>query len=342
MIAERLHYLGPEGTFTHQAAMIAERQLRGGAADGVVLEQSPDSATILTAVESHQGWGVLAWENNVEGYVVPNLDGLIDAHDAVGITRVGVDIAFDAFVSPGQAEGHPDIGGWGAFAHPHGLAQCRRFLADHDLDAHPTASNAAACRDLRAGQVALGPAICAQLYDLDVYERHVEDYAGARTDFLVLAPRDEALCHIRGLHDGGMAEFESVIAFIPLHTGAGVLANLLDILRDAGLNMTSFISRPIKGHVGTYSFVATIDAAPWSAALRGVLERVVDQGDWVKTLAVYPRREQPAPPVDAWMLPSGGVRGDATSRGTPADAGEETNEESAARRERAAGRELLW
>ncbi|MDN6485745.1 MAG: hypothetical protein L0K08_06750, partial [Bifidobacterium mongoliense] len=115
-----------------------------------------------------------------------------------------------------------------------------------------------------------------------------------------------------------------------------------DILRAAGLNMTRFISRPIKGHVGTYSFVATIDAAPWSAALRGVLERVVDQGDWVKTLAVYPRREQPAPPVDAWMLPSGGVRGDATSRGTPADAGEETNEESAARRERAAGRELLW
>ncbi len=75
----------------------------------------------------------------------------------------------------------------------------------------------------------------------------------------------------------------------------GVLANLLDVLRDAGLNMTSFISRPIKGRDGTYSFIATIDAAPWQEHLRDVLTQVVDHGDWVKTLAVYPRRERPEP-----------------------------------------------
>ena len=62
-------------------------------------------------------------------------------------------------------------------------------------------------------------------------------------------------------------EYESVLTLIPLVTGPGVLANLLDVFRDAGLNMTSFISRPIKGRTGTYSFIATLDAAAMGATL---------------------------------------------------------------------------
>ncbi len=44
----------------------------------------------------------MAWENNVEGYVVPNLDALIDAKDLVGFARVGVDGSFDAYVRAGS------------------------------------------------------------------------------------------------------------------------------------------------------------------------------------------------------------------------------------------------
>ena len=51
-------------------------------------------------------------------------------------------------------------------------------------------------------------------------------------------------CRLRGRRPTPFPEYESIIAFIPLSTGPGVLANLLDVLRDAGLNMTSFISRP--------------------------------------------------------------------------------------------------
>ena len=88
-------------------------------------------------------------------------------------------------------------------------------------------------------------------------------------------------------------EYESVLTLIPLVTGPGVLANLLDVFRDAGLNMTSFISRPIKGRTGTYSFIATLDAAPWEQRFHGALVEIAEHGDWAKTLAVYPRRERP-------------------------------------------------
>ena len=175
------------------------------------------------------------------------------------------------------------------------------------MQPEPASSNAAACRDLKPGRVALGPSLCGELYDLDTLAEHVQDFDGAHTEFLVIAPRDVVQELNARAHSNDAGDFETIITFIPLVTGPGVLADLLDVLRDAGLNMTSFISRPIKGHDGTYSFIATLDAAPWEPRFRTALEEIAGHGDWAKTLAVYPRRERPNPPVDAWMLPEGGV-----------------------------------
>lgn len=271
--------------------------------ESTMLRPAEDVTQILEAVNAGQAFGVIAWENNVEGYVVPNIDGLIDAHNVVGCGRLSVAIEFDAFMLPDDASEPKEV-----TAHPHGLAQCRAFTRQLGLREVPAASNAAACRDITSGQIALGPRICGELYGLVTKQRGVQDYQGSRTDFLLLAPRDEARSLMLG-DDKASTEYESVIAFIPLSTGAGVLAGLLDLLRDAGLNMTSFISRPIKGHDGTYSFIATIDAAPWQHDLKTALENIIRRGDWVKTLAVYARQERPDPPVTSWMLPDGGAGG---------------------------------
>lgn len=302
-----LYYLGPRGSFSHQAAEAAARLLgRDGSSVGTEpLDEVPD---ILHAVETGMGWGIIAWENNVEGYVMPNLDALIDARDIVGFLRVGVDISFDAFVRDDSPDGETSAALSEVAAHPHGLAQCGRFIRRHGWQTRPAASNAAACRDLQPGQVALGPSICGTLYGLRTYQSHVQDYEAGRTEFLVLGRRrqaDELLAPITGAYPG---DIETIISFIPVNTGPGVLADLLDLVRDAGLNMTSFISRPIKGHGGTYSFIATVDAAPWQPRFTHALDAVLAHGDWVKTLAVYPRRERSSPPVDVRTLPHGGVR----------------------------------
>ena len=99
-----------------------------------------------------------------------------------------------------------------------------------------------------------------------------------------------------------------MLTLIPLVTGPGVLANLLDVFRDAGLNMTSFISRPIKGTHRHIQFYRDARCGAMGATLHGALVEIAEHGDWAKTLAVYPRRERPNPPVTSWMLPQGGVR----------------------------------
>ncbi|MDF7664107.1 prephenate dehydratase domain-containing protein [Bifidobacterium sp. ESL0763] len=304
--ADKLYFLGPQGSFTHQAALMAQRSIAGRHSRQMALEACEDVPFIIDAVQQRRGWGVIAWENNVEGYVMPNLDALIDARDVAGLGRVGVDVAFDAFTRDGR----------GPFtqltAHPHGLAQCKGFARSHGLTAVPASSNAAACRDVGVGQVALGPSCCGEIYGLRTLERGVQDFKGARTDFLVLAPRGEVASLAS---DGKDGEFETILTVIPLSTGPGVVARLLDRVRDEGLNMTSLISRPIKGHTGTYGFVITLDAAPWQPRFRDLLRWVVGRGDWVKTLAVYPRVERPNPPVSAWMLPHGGVCSDRVGEG---------------------------
>lgn len=299
----QLYYLGPEGTFTHQAALDAAGRFRMlGDFDLVAM---PDIPSIMAKVEARQGWGVIAWESNVEGYVVPNLDMLIDSVDVAGCARISVDVAFNAFVREHPAAA--DYDGRRISAHEVGLAQCKRYIAKHHFQSKPAVSNAAACRDLEPGNIALGPSICGELYGLTTLAEHVQDFEGAHTEFLVITPRDTVRDLSVRVGQSEMNGFETILCFIPLVTGPGVLANVLDLLRDAGLNMTSFISRPIKGHDGTYSFIATLDAAPWEPRFHSVIEEIAEHGDWIKTLAVYPRRERPNPPVNAWMLPAGGV-----------------------------------
>lgn len=89
MSARKLFYLGPQGTFTHQAAVNASQALAHLEPEGFELVALDDVPQILEAVQQGEGWGVVAWENNVEGYVVPNLDALIDAKDLAGIRTRG-------------------------------------------------------------------------------------------------------------------------------------------------------------------------------------------------------------------------------------------------------------
>lgn len=300
--ARKLCYLGPEGSFTHQAALKVQQQLQSFDNLQLIPAACENVLSIASEIEKHNNWGVIAWENNIEGVVIPNLDLLIDAKNMVGIARVGVDISFDAVICKSDSIDNCSA----IVAHPHALAQCRKFAQKRGLKEKTASSNAAACRDLVPGEVALCPRICADLYNRQIVSEGVEDFSGARTEFLVLAPRDEVLDFVN-IQRENFSSFSSIIAFIPRCTGAGVLANLLDVVRDHGLNMTSFMSRPIKGQDGLYSFIATVDSAPWDSMCKDMIQEVVEHGDWVRALAVYPSSKHNNPVMNDWMLPNGGV-----------------------------------
>ncbi|MFD0705094.1 prephenate dehydratase [Alloscardovia venturai] len=299
----QLYYLGPRGSFTYQAAQEFSHQLKLKSKDCVDVELVAvrHERDIFTAVERGDGYGVIAWENNVEGYVAQNLDKLIDSYNVLGIARLSIDVEFDAFVQ----HNHDEL--TEVTAHPHGLAQCSDFAKSHHLTQVPSSSNAAACEHVKSHQVALAPHGCGELYGLELFESCVQDYKGAHTDFLLLSQRKENVGRDEDEQESWCKSYESVITVIPLSTGPGVVANLLDVFRDNGLNMTSLISRPVKGVNGTYSFIITLDSAPHNAVMRSVMNDISAHGDWLKVLAVYPARDIVSLPVEQWNLPQRGL-----------------------------------
>lgn len=301
-------YLGPEGSFTHQAAVAWATTLHDAPAPPSLVARGTVGDIFAAVADGADRRGVVAIENTVEGYVVPSLDAIVGSPDVVAVDEVVLDIEFDAFVRRDHGE-LTEVS-----AHPHGLAQCQGFVARTGLRPVPAASNAAACRDAGPHQVALGPRICGELYDLQTYARGVEDFAGARTRFLVLATRAEApgvLARARERHDGA---WRTMLAVTPVVTGPGVLARITRSFGERGVNLSSLVTRPLKRvHrvAGAYVFVLTVDAAPWEGPVRAVLEDLLRAGDSLKTLGVVPARGELDEPVhadvDAAHVPVGSV-----------------------------------
>jgi len=299
-----ISYLGPQGSFTHAAA------LQWAAGEGTLVPAATVQEVFAAVSEGRCDRGVVAIENSVEGYVVPSLDAIVAAADVVAVDQTALRISFDAFVRPGaDARGLTHV-----TAHPHGLAQAQRFVARSGLTPVPASSNAAACRDLTPDGVAIGPRICGELYGLQTWEQGVEDFSGARTRFLVLARREIAVARL-ARHDGDRSApaggWATMLALTPRVTGPGVLARIAGAFGERGVNMSSLITRPLKALAGRYVFVITCEGAPWEPRLHGLLEALLDAGDALKTLGVLRAPEDLDVVVDPQRIPTGSV--DATS-----------------------------
>lgn len=273
----KIGFLGPLGTFTHQAvlAWVKRQEING---EIVPFRNVPEVYTGITA--GHIDYGVVAIESSIEGYVLPSLDGLIAQPNLIAVDQEIVQISFDAFHLPSDSGPFETIS-----AHPHGLAQCQGFIAERNFVAVPAESNAAACRDLVAGQVSLGPAVCGELYGLATLASSVEDFHGGKTKFLVVTRRDKTALVSERAASG---EYQTLLALTPHVTGPGVLSRITRFFADSRINLSSFFSRPIKGASGTYIFVLQLDAAPWDPACRQVFSQLLECGDSLKTLGIYP------------------------------------------------------
>lgn len=289
-------FLGPEGSFTHAAALHWAR------ADALVAQTSV--AEIVRGVaEGIWANGVIAIENSVEGYVVPSLDALVGNRAVVAIGQTDIEISFDAFVRPDAVTNPAYIS-----AHPHGLAQCQDYVVQSGSAPIAADSNAAACRDLTADGIALGPSLCGELYGLRTLARAVEDYHGARTRFLQITSRATAREYLRRPDQRAVSQrWSSMLALTPTVTGPGVLARIASAFEDRGVNMSSLITRPLKAVAGQYVFVITCDGAPWEPDLRGALGALIASGDSLKTLGVFPALGDLVGDVEPHRVPVGSV-----------------------------------
>lgn len=263
-------FLGPEGTFTHAAALRL--------APDATLVAMPTLAAVYAFVSTGEGFGVVPIENSVEGYVVPSLDLLLGSADLLAVAEAAESISFNAFRLRDDSSSIT-----GVLSHPHALAQCKKFIDSLAVPTKETGSTAAACTTITRGQVAIAAALCADLYDLDVMRTAVEDFTGAKTRFLLLGHRT----FVSPGEVPSDAPVQSFLAVTPAHAGPGVLAGVLEHFAAATINLSSLVTRPLHAQSSRYSFVITADSHSGDPAMQTAINGILRDGHYVRLMGVY-------------------------------------------------------
>ncbi|WP_433387544.1 prephenate dehydratase [Micromonospora sp. KLBMP9576] len=269
-------FLGPEGTFTHQGA----RLLHGPGADLRAAASIP--AVIAGVADGSYDFGVVPIENTVEGIVTASLDGIVFRADPVLILReASVRITFDAYVSSAADAPLTAIG-----SHPHGIAQCARYVGGTGLAVERFPSTAAAVRAAaqRPGLMAIGAAGLQETYPVRVHDRAVEDHPGAYTRFVCLGLSGGPA--LPPAHAAGLT-WKTSVALTPSWSHPGVLAELCTQFADQGIDIVSLASRPLPGFAGRYVFVVTVDRDRHAASLARAVRCLLHDGIRVKHLGSY-------------------------------------------------------
>ena len=255
----RAGYLGPEGTYTHEA-LLASLAAHGDSEPlhEVALATIHD---VVTGVEEGRiDRGLVPIENSVEGSVNATLDALAFAtQDVVIVGEVVLAIHHCLIARAELALEDIEV----VVSHPQAHAQCARFVRERLPRAQVMtgASTAEAVRTVVAHDgpwAALGPRTAAERHHGVVLRAGVEDVEGNETRFAWLARGEDAGDDMSGdvSGDAGRASgFKTAIVFWPPVSDApGWLVACLSELSRRGVNLTRIESRPRKVGLGEYVF----------------------------------------------------------------------------------------
>jgi prephenate dehydratase len=273
----RVGYLGPEGTFSHEA-LVAQP-----AVAGAELHSLPTVYDTVMAVDDGRvDRAFVPIENSLEGSVNATLDTL--ALETEGVAIVG------EFVHPVHQcliarQALPPERIETVLSHPQANAQCARFLRAEVPQASVVAVNSTAeavrtVAERDGPTAALGTRLSAELYGCRVLRAGVEDVDDNETRFVWLARR-------AGEAGSGPAK-TSVVFWGAGSERPGWLARCLTEFAERGVSLTKIESRPRKVGLGRYMFFLDCEGSTSDEAVAGALEGVRTHVDTLKVLGSYP------------------------------------------------------
>ncbi|MFB6181018.1 MAG: prephenate dehydratase [Candidatus Nanohalobium sp.] len=225
--------LGPEGTYTHQAA----KQYFEGL-------QPVFCSTIRGVFDSEAGTKLVPIENSLGGGVSDTIDLLKQRSQRV-TGEVVLPIQHALISDEDSVEDIEKVK-----SHPQALAQCKEIIQKHDWDTEEVDSTAKAVEGLGEEEAAIASEIAAEINDVSVLKRSIQDRDTNVTRFLVLEGRPES---------GDLDK--SCLILEPEEDRPGVLHAMLSCFAGHGINLTHIQSRPTKEGLGKYFFFVEAQAA---------------------------------------------------------------------------------
>jgi chorismate mutase/prephenate dehydratase len=265
----RIGFLGPAGTFSHAAAV----RKFGSSVEYVPLADIP--SVFEEVVRGHTDYGMVPVENSLHGGVVDTLDSFLGSSARIcAEVRINIHhylLAREPWDKIRTIYSKPEI-----------FSQCRKWLSgvakDRDVQAVASSSKAAELAARQDGVAAIGTRIAGELNGLQVLFENIEDDPENETRFLVIG-REPA----RRTGDD-----KTAVMFTTAHK-PGALAEVLDVFKENGINLTDIEKRPSKKVNWEYYFFIDAQAHADDTAMKTAIEQARKHCLQLTVLGTYPR-----------------------------------------------------
>ena len=265
----RIGYLGPAGTFSHAAAI----RKFGSSVEYVPLSEI--SSVFAEVARGHIDHGLVPVENSIGGSIVDTLDAFLQSS-----ARICAEVLINIHHNLLAKEPWEQVKR--IYSKPEVFAQCRNWLSaiakDRDIQPAASTSKAAELAATEPGAAAIASAVACQIYGLNVLFENIEDNPDNVTRFFVIG-RESAR---------KSGDDKTAIMFTTAHK-PGALADLLDVFRDNGINLTDIEKRPSKKVNWEYYFFVDAIGHSDDAGMKRALEGAKAHCLQLTVLGSYPR-----------------------------------------------------
>lgn len=268
-----LAYLGPEGTFSHQAAMEWSK------GNDELIPFVTISDLIIAVSDGRADRGIVPIENSIDGGINATLDTLAFDADVYITGEYVLHIGQNLLVKHGAKK--EDIKVISSISPA--IGQCRKIINSDfcGIEINYTNSSAASAKlaEQSDGSIAcIGSAAAAKIYGLDILIPDCGDEKNNFTRFIIIEKNK-----LRTVTDCDKTSFAFALKNEP-----GSLYEALRLLAEHKINMTKIESRPIKTQLGTYVFFIDIDGNIDNATIYFALDKLRRSTDFFKFLGSYP------------------------------------------------------
>lgn len=266
----RIAYLGPEGTFTHAAAM---KQFGNSVPTDAY---SAIDRVFREVAAGHANYGVVPVENSTEGVVNHTLDTFLTSDLKIcGEVELRIHHHFMS-----RAAGLADIKK--IYSHQQSLAQCRNWLNENmsGVECVAVSSNAEAAKIATTdiSYAAIGSDAAAKIYALTVLASNIEDNPNNTTRFIVV-----------GNHAVSRSGNDKTSILVSANNQPGALHALLAPIAKYNLSMNKIESRPSQKGMWDYVFFIDIDGHQDDANVKQALHELKQAAAMLKVLGSYPK-----------------------------------------------------
>lgn len=266
----KVAYLGPEGTFTQQAA------LKHFGESAVSLPMAAIDEVFREVEAGAVNYGVVPVENSTEGVVNHTLDSFMDSSMRI-CGEVVLRIHHHLLVSSNTRRDKVSC----VYSHPQSFAQCRKWLDAHYPHAErvPVSSNAEAAKLVKTEwhSAAIAGDMAAKLYGLEKIAETIEDRPDNSTRFLIIGNQD--------VPSSGEDKTSIVVA---MRNQPGALHDLLEPFHRHQIDLTRLETRPSRTGVWNYVFFIDFHGHRDDTQVAAMLEEVQLRCAELKVLGSYP------------------------------------------------------